>query len=82
MAIHWLLKCNRHEPGYAETKKEGWSVTHDELARLSPYLTEDLKRFGDFYLDLTLTDGNIDKIKEPPWFLEKLAIFVDAWGKG
>jgi len=47
-----------------QLRREGWSITLGDLAGLSPYLTEHLKRFGDFFLDLSQNDGNIDKIKE------------------
>lgn len=46
-----------------QLRREGWSISHEELALLSPYLTEHLKRFGDFYLDRALNDGNIDRVK-------------------
>lgn len=47
---------------------EGWSIRQEDLARLSPYLTEHLKRFGDFILDLTKNEGNIDKIRAKALF--------------
>ena len=47
---------------------EGWSICREDLAGLSPYLTEHLKRFGDFILDLNQSDGNIEKIRAKPLF--------------
>lgn len=46
-----------------QLRREGWSITLEDLAGLSPYLTEHLKRFGDYLLDLSQSDGNIDKIR-------------------
>lgn len=30
---------------------EGWSIERDDLAVMSPYLTEGIKRFGEYVLD-------------------------------
>lgn len=46
-----------------QLRREGWSITREDLEGLCPYLTEHLKRFGDFFLDLEQTDGNIEEIK-------------------
>ncbi len=32
--------------------EEGWSITRDELAMLSPYQTHHIKRFGNYVIDL------------------------------
>lgn len=34
---------------------EGYEISRDDLAALSPYLTRHIKRFGDYYFDL----GNV-----------------------
>jgi hypothetical protein len=47
-----------------QLRLEGWSITTQDLSGLSPYLTAHLKRFGDFFLNLAINDGNIDKIRE------------------
>mgnify|MGYP003978146983 FL=1 len=46
-----------------ELRLEGWSISKEDLAGLSPYLTEHLKRFGDFVLNLDQNTGNIDKTR-------------------
>lgn len=35
-----------------ELKREGYEVTREDVAALSPYLTRHIKRFGDYYIDL------------------------------
>lgn len=32
--------------------EEGWCITRDELAMLSPYMTHHVKRFGNYVMDL------------------------------
>ena len=51
-----------------QLRREGWSISLEDLTRLSPYLTEHLKRFGDFILDLSQNEGNIDKIRSEALF--------------
>ena len=41
--------------------EEGWSITRDELAMLSPYQTEHIKRFGNYVLDLETLPQPIDE---------------------
>ena len=53
-----------------QMRLEGWSICKEDLAGLSPYLTEHLKRFGDFILDLGVFDENVDRIKQEPLFAE------------
>ena len=38
-----------------ELKREGYDVTREDVASLSPYLTRHIKRFGDYFLDF----GNV-----------------------
>ncbi len=52
-----------------QLRREGWSITLEDLAGLSPYQTEHLKRFGDFFLNLDQNDGNIDKIRAKSLFM-------------
>jgi len=51
-----------------QLRSEGWSITFEDLAGLSPYLMEHFKRFGDYFLDLNQSDGNIDKIRAQALF--------------
>ncbi|WP_275402168.1 Tn3 family transposase [Shimazuella alba] len=35
-----------------QLRKEGYTVNPEDLSALSPYLTEHIKRFGDYVIDL------------------------------
>jgi hypothetical protein len=35
----------------ADLRQEGWTITEEDLSRLSPYLTPGVKRFGEYGLD-------------------------------
>jgi TnpA family transposase len=41
--------------------KEGWNITRDELAMLSPYQTHHIKRFGNYVMDLETPPQPIDE---------------------
>jgi TnpA family transposase len=41
--------------------EEGWTITRDELAMLSPYQTHHIKRFGNYVLDLETLPQPIDE---------------------
>jgi hypothetical protein len=43
----------------ADLRREGWTVTEQDLSFLSPYVTPGVKRFGEYALDL-------DRELEPP----------------
>jgi hypothetical protein len=46
--------------------EEGWSITRDELAMLSPYMTHHVKRFGNYVMDLeTLPEAIEDDLPLP-----------------
>src|SRR5215469_2455830 len=46
--------------------EEGWSITRDELAMLSPYMTHHVKRFGNYVMDLeTLPEPVEDDLPLP-----------------
>jgi hypothetical protein len=46
--------------------EEGWSMTCDELAMLSPYMTHHIKRFGHYVMDLeTLPEPVEDDLPLP-----------------
>ena len=36
----------------ADLRREGWTITDEDVSFLSPYLTPGLKRFGEYLLDL------------------------------
>lgn len=39
--------------------QEGFDIREDDIASLSPYLTEHLKRFGDYLIDIRRRPDNI-----------------------
>jgi TnpA family transposase len=41
--------------------EEGWNITRDELAMLSPYQTHHIKRFGNYVIDLETLPEPIDE---------------------
>lgn len=43
-----------------EIVKEGHEVTPECVQRLSPYMTEHIKRFGQYVLDMNMTPGPLD----------------------
>ena len=45
-----------------ELMAEGHSVTREDVAVLSPYMTGHIKRFGDYVLDLTATPQPLDSV--------------------
>jgi hypothetical protein len=40
--------------------REGYPVRREDVARLSPYLTGHIKRFGDYVVDLETTPAPLD----------------------
>lgn len=38
--------------------RQGWKITREDVAALSPYVTSHVKRFGDYLID-------VDAIPEP-----------------
>lgn len=51
-----------------QLKQEGHEVMKEDFSRISPYMTEHLKRFGDFIIDLEKLPENIDMIREAHLF--------------
>ncbi len=49
-----------------QLRDEGWVIKKEDLAKLSPYLTEHIKRFGDYILDLQVFNKDLEKIKTAP----------------
>ena len=46
-----------------QLKREGYLIDKDDVAALSPYLTNNIKRFGDYLLDLTDIPPSLDEFK-------------------
>jgi len=42
---------------------EGWEIKKKDLETLSPYLTEHIKRFGDYVLNLSIHNNGLDEIR-------------------
>ena len=53
---------------WGQLRTEEWSICEEDLARLSPYLTGHLKRFGDFILDMNQQEKEADTIKAAELF--------------
>ena len=51
-----------------EVKQEGYEITKEDASRLSPYMTEHLKRFGDFIIDLEKLPENVETIRNARLF--------------
>ena len=47
-----------------QLQQEGWNITKDEVKRLSPYLTEHIKRFGDYLVSMLPDEVIPDEIRE------------------
>jgi TnpA family transposase len=52
-----------------QLRKEGYTVNPEDLSALSPYLTEHIKRFGDYVIDLE---------KQPQPFDGKLKLELES----
>lgn len=69
---HNLLICNcvilQNIIDLTETihklQNEGVKITKEDIVRLSPYLTSNIKRFGDYVLDLETKQKGVQQIKE------------------
>jgi TnpA family transposase len=51
-----------------QLQQEGYDIVKEDVARISPYLTDHLKRFGDYVLDMKTLPENIDMIKNARLF--------------
>jgi len=49
-----------------QLRYEGWQIKKEDLSKLSPYLNEHIKRFGDYVLDLSVFNKDIDQIRVAP----------------
>ena len=47
-----------------ELEKEGYKFTSQDLSYLSPYMTEHIKRFGEYILDLMKKPENLYQIRD------------------
>lgn len=44
--------------------QEGFNITEEELSHMSPYMTEQLKRFGEYVLDLNRRPANLHMTRD------------------
>lgn len=51
-----------------QLQQEEYAITKEDAARISPYITEHLKRFGDYIIDLDRLPENIELIKNARLF--------------
>ena len=54
--------------GIYQLQQEGHEITKEDAARISPYLTEHLKRFGDYIIDLEKLPENTEMIRNARLF--------------
>ena len=57
--------------------QEGAQIREDDLAGLSPYLTEHIKRFGDYHIDMRQTPTSVTKASQSLGFVRwgQLSLF-------
>ena len=46
-----------------DLKSEGWEITKNDVKKLSPYLTEHIKRFGDYIFQMVSLSSIPDEIR-------------------
>lgn len=51
-----------------QLQQEGYEITKEDAARISPYLTEHIKRFGDYIIDLAKLPENTEMIRNARLF--------------
>lgn len=51
-----------------ELQKEGYTFSAEDLSHLSPYMTEHIKRFGEYILDLIKKPENLSQIRDKALF--------------
>ena len=49
--------------------QEGAQIREDDIATLSPYITEHIKRFGDYTIDMQITPANIQNASKTLGFV-------------
>jgi TnpA family transposase len=47
-----------------DLRKEGYKITEEDLSHMSPYMTEHLKRFGEYVVNLNRRPDNLYKIRD------------------
>jgi TnpA family transposase len=50
-------------------QSSGVNITKEDIARLSPYITSHIKRFGDYFLDLGVKPIDVERVKNLCLFL-------------
>jgi hypothetical protein len=50
-----------------ELRKEGYKITEEDLSHMSPYMTENLKRFGEYVVNLN---------RKPAMFLDSSLVRI------
>lgn len=43
-----------------ELVNEGYLINREDIARLSPYITSHIKRFGDYIIDINIVPDPVD----------------------
>ena len=44
--------------------QDGYTITEEDLSHLSPYITEQIKRFGEYVLDLARHPANLHATRD------------------
>lgn len=57
-----------YSAGIYQLKQEDREITKEDASRISPYMTEHLKRFGDFIIDLEKLPENTEIIRNARLF--------------
>ncbi len=45
-----------------QLKREGYLINPEDIKAISPYLTEHIKRFGDYWLDMDIFPKALDEM--------------------
>lgn len=48
--------------------QQGYTITEEDLSHMSPYITEQIKRFGEYVLDLASRPTNMHIIRDKALF--------------
>jgi hypothetical protein len=62
----------------SKTLQEGFNITEEDLSHMSPYMTEQLKRFGEYVLDLNRRPANLHMTRDKFLFKVKNEIIEAA----
>lgn len=59
--------------------KDGYTITAEDLSHMSPYLTEQIKRFGEYVLDLEQLPANHQLTRDKSLFnRSSLGLFLNS----